>query len=201
MAGNAAASEEERLRGQLAQRDAELERLRAELKSSKDEVARLSGENAMLLRDREGRARDGAGGRRRFGGHHQSAADAERLEGGLDESAGEPALPLDGVPEPSPSPAPRGEDGPSPLVRLTAQASGRNVFDRVTEAAHGMRAPTEKAHRQRILERSEHALAEHQALGAIGEATSEALSSLDNVNEDGGGGADHESGDESEGDP
>ena len=51
--GSAAASGEERLRAVVAERDAEIARLRSELESSRDEIGRLSGENALLLRERQ----------------------------------------------------------------------------------------------------------------------------------------------------
>ena len=54
------------------------------------------------------------------------------------------------------------------FARITSEASGRSVFDRVDQAAKNLRHPTDQAHRARVADRVDYALTQHEALSQPG---------------------------------
>jgi len=161
--GHAAASEEERLRSLVAQKDAELARVAAELEAAKEEVARLSNENAALLRERQGPVAESP-----------AAAAVKRrslIQLQVQQMSAPAASSTDGVGSsrdvsPVPGGAPPERDQGVAFARLATQASGRNVFDRVDSFAGNLKSPSLKAHRERVREKSSRSLLQHESLGA-----------------------------------
>lgn len=157
------------LRSALEQRDADLAGLRAELEAARvaeseahSEVSRLNEDNAHLREQLErheavvvdltssttSRLRHSVGGR-------AAAMGAMGMMGALPRGA------------PAAAAAKPREKPRESVASLTSQMSGRSVFDRVEEAAGSLRAPKEKAHRQRMEERTERSLSRHSALDAM----------------------------------
>ena len=176
--GSAAASGEERLRAVVAERDAEIARLRSELESSRDEIGRLSGENALLLRERQNMLEQAPALGRRLPlplpPRMVAPAPAPAPAPSLGASSASPQA----SPQASPPPHGAGQlerDGGLAFAKLTTQLSGRNVFDRVEDAAHKMRAPKQEVHRARVREKADRNQTLHDSLGPLVEVVEESV--------------------------
>lgn len=176
--GSAAASGEERLRAVVAERDAEIARLRSELESSRDEIGRLSGENALLLRERQNMLEQAPALGRRLPlplpPRMVAPAPAPAPAPSLGASSASPQA----SPQASPPPHGAGQlerDGGLAFAKLTTQLSGRNVFDRVEDAAHKLRAPKQEVHRARVREKADRNQTLHDSLGPLVEVVEESV--------------------------
>ena len=180
--GSAAASGEERLRAVVAERDAEIARLRSELESSRDEIGRLSGENALLLRERQNMLEQAPALGRRL-----PLPLPPRMVAPAPAPAPAPSLGASSA-SPQASPPPHGagqleRDGGLAFAKLTTQLSGRNVFDRVEDAAHKLRAPKQEVHRARVREKADRNLTLHDSLGPLVEVVEESVEEAPSIGE------------------
>jgi hypothetical protein len=180
--GSAAASGEERLRAVVAERDAEIARLRSELESSRDEIGRLSGENALLLRERQNMLEQAPALGRRL-----PLPLPPRMVAPAPAPAPAPSLGASSA-SPQASPPPHGagqleRDGGLAFAKLTTQLSGRNVFDRVEDAAHKLRAPKQEVHRARVREKADRNQTLHDSLGPLVEVVEESVEEAPSIGE------------------